>query len=537
MATRMPLTQKGIQSIREDPDGNRTTDDERDNLNPANKIKRRLARKAELARASRRRKKAYVQDLEMKVAQLNARVMELQAQESISSDPRAVALALSAMTELDKQLPSSKVSIGNSRGGKLKKEGNGPIEEINVGTVPKRLKIETINSHETYCIKSNFNGDIRRFSFRPSDFTFQSMKEMISTIYNIDQGIVVSYYDEDGDAVRITSTTELREAYRLSARVYLAPDKAPPAAVVINPSMLSTKKASKVLKIFITLPEIQNEDYVGNYPHANQNFRRRRQPNSTSSSANCNGGRENREKKRPLYPSQNQADMSVRSFNKISSPPRSTFIQMQEVKLGAPCTVSRIWLPLIPTDTLSKLLEQFKQMTNSAAQSKFNGEHVQPSSPCRAVQRLSHCSELLDLKATVQECALDGKSILHVVQVEIVDVVPPNSQNRFCVYINCEENGFWIEARVSSSVKVQLLLHIVLSHIGFLGSGTLDLLYKGDRIPKSQDDTLETYNMNDGDRVDVVYTTGSGFGVRKHHIHSNATVNPQNSTRKDTKVF
>lgn len=49
-------------------------------LSSEEKIKRRLARKAELARASRRRKKAYVQDLEHRVNSLTARVAELLAE-------------------------------------------------------------------------------------------------------------------------------------------------------------------------------------------------------------------------------------------------------------------------------------------------------------------------------------------------------------------------------------------------------------------------------------------------------------------------
>lgn len=52
--------------------------------NDRHRLTKRLARKAELARASRRRKKMYVQDLEAKVRQLGAKVEDLQAKASAS---------------------------------------------------------------------------------------------------------------------------------------------------------------------------------------------------------------------------------------------------------------------------------------------------------------------------------------------------------------------------------------------------------------------------------------------------------------------
>ena len=58
----------------------------------------RLARKAELARQSRRRKKAYVSNLERKIEELTEKVIQLQKTKETSS--QSVAMALCAMAEL-----------------------------------------------------------------------------------------------------------------------------------------------------------------------------------------------------------------------------------------------------------------------------------------------------------------------------------------------------------------------------------------------------------------------------------------------------
>jgi hypothetical protein len=67
-----------------------TSEDERDRLS------KRLARKAELARASRRRKKMYVQDLENKVKKLGAKVEELQQRLSRATAEQMVPATITA---------------------------------------------------------------------------------------------------------------------------------------------------------------------------------------------------------------------------------------------------------------------------------------------------------------------------------------------------------------------------------------------------------------------------------------------------------
>lgn len=57
--------------------------------NDKNRLTKRLARKAELARASRRRKKMYVQDLESKVRKLGAKIEDMQSRASAESNNKA----------------------------------------------------------------------------------------------------------------------------------------------------------------------------------------------------------------------------------------------------------------------------------------------------------------------------------------------------------------------------------------------------------------------------------------------------------------
>eukprot|EP00471_Norrisiella_sphaerica_P012268 CAMPEP_0184497100 /NCGR_PEP_ID=MMETSP0113_2-20130426/35682_1 /TAXON_ID=91329 /ORGANISM="Norrisiella sphaerica, Strain BC52" /LENGTH=584 /DNA_ID=CAMNT_0026884065 /DNA_START=113 /DNA_END=1867 /DNA_ORIENTATION=+ len=569
--------------------------------NSSSKIKRRLARKAELARASRRRKKAYVQDLEKKVAQLNAKVLELQSQDPLTSDPRAVALALSAMTELDKpkgkfkdtttnsisrgkerknweRTPSGKnrayenkdhsraVSSNEEGGSGLEMEGDSATDEENIA--PDHTKTlegtesegnrslgapsaaGTYDNHEnnngqqgndfhpvgggangfggpgSHCIKANFSGDIRRFSLPPGDFTFLALREMLGVIYRLDPDTLrITYYDEDDDVVSITSTAELQEAYRLTL-----PPSGNPVKPLGDPRGSLASRANHVLKIFVGEKTERHQQGGGGggrgvegggeapNPPSPGMSRRRGRPSSSRRKKKDALKLEKLEvahkRSRHREPQESiEEEGEARDMERMPS-----FVHMQEMTLGVPCTVSRLWLPVHPQDTLGWLLEQFRRMTNSNSNAKNTnmghlgvgrGERSQRGGGPPVVQRLSHSARLLDLKSTVEEVGLDDRSTLHVVQVERAEMVPKDSRDSFRVYVNCEENGFWIEATVSPLVRVHLLLQSVMAHLGFLTSfkgshRPVSLCYKGSRIPRHSEETLAAYNMVDGDRVDVV---------------------------------
>ena len=68
-----------------------------------------------------------------------------------------------------------------------------------------------------YHIKANCSGDIRRFSLRPSEFTFAVLTDMLSGLYRLEKGsFKIRYYDEDSDVITLATTAELLEAYRLA---------------------------------------------------------------------------------------------------------------------------------------------------------------------------------------------------------------------------------------------------------------------------------------------------------------------------------
>mmetsp|Transcript_3832 Transcript_3832/g.7081 ORF Transcript_3832/g.7081 Transcript_3832/m.7081 type:complete len:523 (+) Transcript_3832:52-1620(+) len=486
-------------------------EEEIETMSSNSKIKRRLARKAELARASRRRKKAYVQDLELKVAQLNAKVMELQ-QDQLGSDQSAVALALSAMTELDppKAHLKKKVKIepigGNDNSmevpelsaGPSNESSNPPTDEDTVLALSQAVN-DRQQEPQKFCFKANCEGDIRRFSLQASGFTFEGLKEMLVIIYQLQpDSFTISYFDEDEDAVSITSTAELREAHRLASRFMPRRGHTSRASAEANANM-----ADSVLKIFVSVMD-SKENY------GSPGMRRRRAGSGASEES-----------------SSTNAITKHRALHSDSKD--VTFVQMQEVKLGLRCTVSRLWLPAHPDDTLGRLLEQFRLTTKPTpgrGSPASGAEMLSVSGQGPAVQRLSYKAKLLDLKSTVAECGIDDKSTVHVVQVENAEMVPRGSRDSFRVYVNCEENGFWIEAQVSPSVRVHLLLQSVMAHVGFLGSALKGssvqrpvwLLYRGVRIPKHQDETLGVYDMKDGDRVDVVDNSGSGLGIRHNRV-------------------
>eukprot|EP00466_Bigelowiella_natans_P021686 jgi/Bigna1/83353/fgenesh1_pg.106_\ len=691
----------------------------------SNKIKRRLARKAELARASRRRKKAYVQDLEMKVAQLNAKVMELQSQDPLSSDPRAVALALSAMTELDKPSAKSEEQLGlasstvttSVMGGEKrdstmvkytqeqgqKKLGQQTRQQLKGGgrnngvrrnsavhgkggtadilratelsenhidenssfrsspqdslmvkkTSSNHLRAGATNHHHllaasptksllpSYCIKANFEGDIRRFSLPATSFSFDALNDMLSTIYRLEaESFFVTYFDDDDDAVTITSTAELIEAYRLVRPVSNQSSITDSAADDdgLSPGLLQPPPAlpKSVLKVFVNslhsptkqhhhhhqqqqtdeiLRRRSSSSIVGTFdPQLQQYNRIPSNSNSSrirkkyeldlkerefsaqnasgykgSSRGLLNGNEEDEEGMGNHSPNRNEkAYINILHILVRADllPPPQPQSQMKEVKLGLPCTVSRLWLPVNPNDTLGRsslslfslitLYSNIDAMNNSHEARKGNNgasNLLSAASSSASIQRLSCRARLLDLKSTVRET---GSACCCVVLIVIIDGLMTNQLFMLCrwrvlkwclvgvgtvfeymlivrrtAYIlsletdlslslylylsiyksipqsNIEQlkkiintpllsplpsspSSFWIEATVSPMVRVHVLLQSVMAHVGFLslkGSSSqrpVWLLYKGVRIPKHQEETLEAYSMKDGDRVDVV---------------------------------
>ncbi|GAB5359878.1 hypothetical protein AAMO2058_000580100 [Amorphochlora amoebiformis] len=190
-----------------------------DNPSPQDeKIKRRLARKAELARQSRRRKKAYVYNLECKIEELTAKVVELQTQKEKNSN--SVALALCAMAEL--QDPAGIVSNDDktfSRTSESKQEYSTSDSDYS-GTTPPPPHVGS--SCKGIQIKVNHMGDLRTLLFMPEEFTFDRFKIAVyNEFYPFSRttnkaNIITWYEDDEDDPVLITSTPELWEGQRLA---------------------------------------------------------------------------------------------------------------------------------------------------------------------------------------------------------------------------------------------------------------------------------------------------------------------------------
>lgn len=428
------------------------------------KIKKRLARKAELARASRRRKKAYVQDLEFKVDRLNAKIKELQNKDPSRSQQNSVALALSVMTELDKQ-PSS--LIPNSK----------PLEsEVREDSGYKSAEGQAQTRQRDYCVKANYKGDIRRFSFAHTNFSFKELETMLQRIYTLEaQSFKVIYNDEDNDVVSITSTAELFEAYRLSAR---HPTRHHSLGSVS--SVASVKTASPRHDAFSSNPPVLKISVV---EEGNDFRNRRRHSIGNPLEASLDNG--NKRRKMSFG-----ADASRRTSTGSSELEGLSFMHLQEVKIGQPSScANKIWLPVQPTDTLGHVLQKYRKVTRSAP---VKNKHI------------SHCARLLDLKETTAGNGLEDGARLNIVQVETTELVP-QSKDSFNILVNCEDYGFWIRAQVSHALQVEQLLQSVLSCLGH--DKSVSLLYQGMRIPKRPEDTLGTFEMKEGDRIDVIDET------------------------------
>lgn len=181
------------------------------------KVTRRLARKAELARQSRRRKKAYVSSLEDKIEELTAKVLELQGlEEDISSNP--VALALCAMTELQQSgnLGVRLTKTDNDRHyEKLETESSDsastPVQQS--PSSPARYNI-------IRRVQINHNGDTRTLSLGQEDFTYWQLEALICDEFSPEGSrsfnMKAWYIDDEEDEILITTTPELLEAWRVA---------------------------------------------------------------------------------------------------------------------------------------------------------------------------------------------------------------------------------------------------------------------------------------------------------------------------------
>uniref|UniRef100_A0A7S3ZAS7 PB1 domain-containing protein n=2 Tax=Lotharella globosa TaxID=91324 RepID=A0A7S3ZAS7_9EUKA len=184
------------------------------------KIKRRLARKAELARQSRRRKKAYVESLEMKIEELSTKVLELQGRRKDTS--ASVALALCAMAELQQAGSADSHSTSDkSEAQELESISKLETESSDSGHFPQQTFLDTPAALEKIELRINFVGATRSLTFLRKDLTFQSLQEAVLREFlpfEKNPATVTAWYvDEEDDPILITSTPELLEAHRLAS--------------------------------------------------------------------------------------------------------------------------------------------------------------------------------------------------------------------------------------------------------------------------------------------------------------------------------
>jgi len=65
----------------------------------------------------------------------------------------------------------------------------------------------------TFSLKVDYNGDVRRCSFNSSQLSFQSLTSKITSLYNFStQNLLLKYEDDDGERITITTDLELNEA-------------------------------------------------------------------------------------------------------------------------------------------------------------------------------------------------------------------------------------------------------------------------------------------------------------------------------------
>jgi hypothetical protein len=177
---------------------------------PGDKLKKRLARKAELARASRRRKKAYVNDLEEKVAILTKNVEDLQRANVLGipfSPAPPVNLKFSGKNK--GQLDESDSEMSESE--------EEDAENVKSAAEDNDFNDSPFDDNLERAIKSSFNADTRRFALIGRQFNLNSLISALKKIYtSLGPSFSITYIDEEGDKILISTTAELHEAYRLN---------------------------------------------------------------------------------------------------------------------------------------------------------------------------------------------------------------------------------------------------------------------------------------------------------------------------------
>lgn len=69
-------------------------------------------------------------------------------------------------------------------------------------------------------VKISYSGDVRRFAL-PCNSSFGELEQTVAATYHLQTPFVLKYLDEDGDAVTVDSTNELKEAFRLHENAVL----------------------------------------------------------------------------------------------------------------------------------------------------------------------------------------------------------------------------------------------------------------------------------------------------------------------------
>ena len=162
------------------------------------KLQRRLARKAELARASRKRKKAYVESLETRVQNLESQLSIIQKHVDLSTIPGVSMTTLANTVEDLMDMPGLS-------GNKFSLEGLGGS-----GVSP------SASAHQR-SVKATFNGECRRFVVHDSNRTYSMFLDLVRGIFeNLPPSFSIKYVDDEEDEIAITSDFELLEAFRLA---------------------------------------------------------------------------------------------------------------------------------------------------------------------------------------------------------------------------------------------------------------------------------------------------------------------------------
>jgi len=248
-------------------------------------------------------------------------------------------------------------------------------------------------------IKVMYKGDTRRFSLTASNFTYSALLQTLRLTYQISPStmLAIKYYDEEHDLINITTTTELREAYRL-------------LCVSSSPSSPSLHPSSRcILELVIdNMPSSTSPSSTS--PSSTSTHQTKYTPENKKQKKNTKNGNFKRKKDLSLLPSSSLLSGKKQRIDSKDSP-----VSSKNNDLTAPFPITLKGnipsIDLDPSSSLSFMIDS----SMSIAQVK-NLLQFQPLSLDQPLPnyRLTFQGEILDSNKTIKDYGITKNSIIEI---------------------------------------------------------------------------------------------------------------------------